>query len=472
MARRYNTGVPRLLLSVLAGLALALLFTASPVGVIVLAMAPVVAYVAARRLDRDERRVLFTIVGVALLARLVAILGLFALGIPEHNDLALGSLTGDQAYNVSRSLRTRDILRGFGGLTHYDYFVTTDEYGRTSYISLLTVVQYVFGPSPFGLRLLNALMFVTGAAILFRTLRPRFGLMASSLGMIVVVVLPSLFYASISVLKEPLYFLASSLCLAAAIGLGRRRSAGSWIGLAILVAVCIWILDDLRRGAVVLSLAGLACGVAIRVIGQTRWPLVTTAVLLIATLGAVAMVPPLQRRALAGISTAARQHSGHVFTRGHAYKLLDEGFYMNPVTPAASTIALTPWQASRFVARSAASFILTPLPWEARSLSERAYLPEHLLWYALILMLPFGVAEGWRRDAWATSMVIGFVLPMAAVLAMTNGNVGTLLRLRGLVTPYLAWVSMLGFCAVAEWCCARWRVMPGTTRVQPLGSGA
>jgi len=67
MARRYNTGVSRLLLSVLAGLALALLFTASPVGVIVLATAPAVAVVAARRLDRDDRRVLFTIFGVALL---------------------------------------------------------------------------------------------------------------------------------------------------------------------------------------------------------------------------------------------------------------------------------------------------------------------------------------------------------------------------------------------------------------------
>ena len=472
MARRYNTGVSRLLLSVLAGLALALLFTASPVGVIVLAMAPAVAVLAGHRLDRDERRVFFTIFGVALLARLVAVLGLLALGIPGHSDLALGSLTGDQAYNVSRSLRTRDILRGFGGLTHYDYFVTTDEYGRTSYITLLTVLQYVFGPSPFGLRLLNALMFVTGAAILFRTLRPRFGMLASSLGLVVVVVLPSLFYASISVLKEPLYFLASSACLAAAIGLGRRRPAMSWIALAALAAVCIWILDDLRRGAVVLSLAGLVCGVAIRVIGSTRWPLATVAALLIASLGVIAMVPSLQQRALTGISATAKQHSGHVFTRGHAYKLLDEGFYINPTTPAASTWVLTPWQAARFVARAAASFILTPLPWEARSLSERAYLPEHLLWYFLVLMLPFGVAEGWRRDPWATSMVIGFVLPMAAALAMTNGNVGTLLRLRGLVTPYIAWVSMLGFCVVAEWCCARWRDLPGMAPVQTLESGA
>ena len=32
-------------------------------------------------------------------------------------------------------------------------------------------------------------------------------------------------------------------------------------------------LDDLRRGAVILSVSGLACGVAIRALGATRRPL-------------------------------------------------------------------------------------------------------------------------------------------------------------------------------------------------------
>ena len=32
------------------------------------------------------------------------------------------------------------------------------------------------------------------------------------------------------------------------------------------------------------------------------------------------------------------------------------------------------------------------------------------------------------------------------LLALTNGNVGTLLRLRGLVIPYLVWISAVGFC--------------------------
>ena len=462
----------RLLLSVIGGLALALLFTASPLGVIVVALAPVAAVIAGRRLDRRDRQVLFTILSVAIVARLAVVIGLFVLAIPDLSNLGAGALTGDQAYNLTRSLRTRDILRGFGGLTHYDYFVATDEYGRTSYLGLLTVLQFIFGPSPFGLRLLNSLFFVAGAAILFRVLRPRFGLLPASLGLVVVLFLPSLFFASVSVLKESLYFLASSVCLAAAIGAGRTRHPAALIGLVALAAGCIWILDDLRRGAVILSVSGLACGVAIRAIGATRWPIAITAAGAVAALGVVAVVPSLQQRVLTGLTSAAKQHSGHVFTVGHAYKLLDDGFYMNPATPAASKILLTPWQATRFVARSVETFILTPLPWEARSVSERAYLPEHLLWYMLVLMLPFGIAEGWRRDPWATAMLIGFIVPTAVTLAMTNGNIGTLLRLRGLVTPYITWISALGLCVVADRLCAAWQgPVPSLHLDKPLESG-
>jgi hypothetical protein len=43
---------------------------------------------------------------------------------------------------------------------------------------------------------------------------------------------------------------------------------------------------------------------------------------------------------------------------------------------------------------------------------------------------------------------VGYALPTAIALALTNGNVGTLLRLRGLVVPYLLWISAVGFFAV------------------------
>src|SRR5262249_4047611 len=45
-------------------------------------------------------------------------------------------------------------------------------------------------------------------------------------------------------------------------------------------------------------------------------------------------------------------------------------------------------------------------------------------------------------------VLVGYALPTTAALALTNGNVGTLLRLRGLVIPYLLWISAVGFAAM------------------------
>jgi hypothetical protein len=95
-------------------------------------------------------------------------------------------------------------------------------------------------------------------------------------------------------------------------------------------------------------------------------------------------------------------------------------------------------------------FIVVPAPWQLQSARELAYLPEQIAWYGLVLLLPFGIAAGWRRDRLVTCMLVGYVAPTAVALALTNGNVGTLLRLRGLVVPFLAWVSAVGFCAALD----------------------
>ncbi len=444
----------RPLLTIGGGLLLAAAYTASPLGVLFLAAVPVVCMVAGRGLPPEERRILTAILATALAARLMAVLAMFVAGIPHHSDLAIGALSGDEAYNLGRALRIRDITLGFGG-SHYDYFVATDEYGRTSYLGLLTQMQLLFGPAPYGLRLVNALLFTAGAAILFRTVRPAFGAVPAFVGLVGVLFLPSVFYASVSLLKESLYFLATSTLLAASVRVLRTRTPLGILAALAVAGASVWVLDDLRRGAIVLAGTGIASGLMMFVAFHSRRRALVAAVAVALAAMVVVVQPSLRERALTGITGLAKTHTGHVFTVGHAYKLLDAGFYMNPATPAASSIVLTPPQAGRFVIRAVASFILTPLPWQAVSRGELVFLPEHLLWYVLLALLPFGLVAGWRRDALVTAVLIGFVLPTAAVLAFTNGNVGTLLRLRGLVTPYLMWIGTLGLCVIAESLLAR-----------------
>lgn len=433
------------LLSVGAGLVLAVLYSASPLTAWVVAAGLVFCSMAGRGLPPSERRLLVAVLAAALATR-VAFVGIrFLVDIPHHNDLSVGALAGDEAYYLSRALRARDIALGLAHTT-YDYFVATDEYGRTSYLGLLTALQVVFGPTPYSMRLLNALMFVAAATLLFRAVRPAFGALPAFTGLITILFLPSLFVSSVSLLKESLYFLAASALFTAFARAARGRRATDVAPAVALAVVCAFALNDLRRGAAVLTALGIGTGLAIRVVAVSRGRLIAAAgaCLLAGTL-ALAQ-PAIQSRVLDGVASAARAHAGHVFTVGHAYKLLDDGFYVHPQEPS----ALTGPQAARFVWRAAISFISTPLPWEMRSLSEQAFLPEHLLWYVMLVLLAPGVRAGWARDPFITSLLLGYALPTAAALAFTNGNVGTLLRLRGLVTPYLVWLSALGLCAVGE----------------------
>jgi len=86
----------------------------------------------------------------------------------------------------------------------------------------------------------------------------------------------------------------------------------------------------------------------------------------------------------------------------------------------------------------------------------------------LLALLPIGIVAGWRRDAATTAMMIGYLTPTSMILALTNGNVGTLVRLRGMVMVILVWVSALGLCAVLERVLARAsRVGVGWRRLDP-----
>jgi hypothetical protein len=444
-----------------AGLILGLLYASSPLFVVTMAGAAALLAAAGRDLAPDERRRIVVILGVAFAVRLLLIAALLVSNIPHLSDLGVGGLRGDDAYYLSRALRARDIMLGVTQ-GRYDYFVVSDEYGRTSYLQVLTFLQLVFGPVPYAVRALNSLLFVTGAYLLFRLCRPRFGATATAMALAVLLFLPSLLVSSISTSKEPTYFLVTAVLLTSAVAVIRHPGMSGKVSAAIIAIVCVWILDDLRRGALVLAISGLALAAVSRVLLETRRRAIGGLVAAGVVVVAIATQPPLRERLLDLTASVAKMHAGHVFTSGHAYKLLDEGFYMHPGTPAAWELQLTPVQAGRFLVRAAASFVVTPLPWEMMSLSELVFFPEHMLWLLMVLFVPIGAVAAWRRDATITACLLGFALPTAAVLAVTTGNVGTLLRLRGLVTPYLVWFAVLGALTACEWLLTR--PMPGAVR--------
>ena len=435
--------------AVLAGIAAGAFYTVSPLTAWCIALAAIVLTLAGRGLPAPERRALNIVLVTALVVRLAAIGALVVINTPMHDDESVGMLSGDEAYGLSRALRTRDVLTGVP-VTQYDHFVASDEYGRNSYMTLLTGIQMLFGPTPYSMRLLNTLLFTIAAILLFRVTRFAFGPLPAIGGLVVMLFLPTLFLWSMSLLKEPLYLFGTTLVITGAIGAVRAQTTASRVAAIAGAAAGLAIVSDLRPGAMPLALLGLGCGIAGLWLFSSAKRFVLTAALVVVAVFALMSQPSAQQRVTSALEAAAKTHTGHVFTVGHAYKLLDEGFYINPITPSASTMTLTAAEAARYVMRAAASFVTVPWPWQLASTRELVYLPEQTLWYVIVVLLPIGLVAGWRRDPVVTSLLAGYTLPTAAALALTNGNVGTLLRLRGIVIPYLIWLSAVGFCAALQ----------------------
>jgi hypothetical protein len=431
-------------LAAACGIVLALALTASPLTIVAIGLAVAVIATAGRGVPADERRALVILLAIGFGARLAVITGAFLAGLPHHSDVSVGGLSGDDAYYFDRAMRARDLMLGFAA-GKYDYFIVSDAYGQTSYLTLLTWMQVAAGPTPYGMRAINAVMYIAGAALLYRTVRTGFGSTPALIGLTLLLFLPSLFVWSISLLKESMFFLITATLIAAAARVFRAPRDSGTIALIVIAAVCVWLLDDLRRGGSVLAIAGLALALIARFLFARPSRVAIAAIIVAIVVTAAATSDAARQRFTRAATQAAQVHAGHVFTVGHAYKLLDAGFYMHPGTPEGLTFE----QSLRFVARAGASFLLTPLPWQVESRGELALLPEHVLWYVMLVLAPIGLVAGWRRDPLLTCMLAGYAIPTAVTLALTNGNVGTLLRLRALVTPQLAWIGALGLVAVA-----------------------
>jgi hypothetical protein len=128
-------------------------------------------------------------------------------------------------------------------------------------------------------------------------------------------------------------------------------------------------------------------------------------------------------------------------TPGFSYPLLEPHHYFDR---AYVLNHLPPVEAGRFAVKATWSYFAQPLPWQAQSRALLAYLPEQIVWYVMALLLPLGVVAGMRRDRPLTSMLVMHAAGAIVLVALTSGNIGTLIRHRSLAFPYLVWLSALG----------------------------
>lgn len=443
--RSMSPRLGRLTWSLTAGIALGTLATLSPLLLVATALAVLIVVSVRRHLPENEQCTVTTIVLAAIIARVVVVAALAVWSIPVASAQSGGVLFGDEGYLFERSLRTRDIVLGFS-VGKLDYMTVFDGYYDTKYSWWLAWLQTTFGPSPYAIRVVNGLLFVAAASVMYRLARRAFGATAAQWGLATLLFLPSLLFWSVSLLKDSVYFLLTTGALAAAVMVARGPRWSVRIGgLAALLGM-LWGLADLRPWATPLTVGGIAAGFAIRWTfhSKVRMGAALAGVLLAGAVTAASS--PLSTAVLETITWLSQQHIGHATTPGHAYRTLDDEFYPD-YQRALGGRPLKPAVAARYIARSAVAFVSVPLPWRLATPAELAYIPEQVVWYVIAAFGVVGLVAAYRRDATFTSLLVGYIVTMSAALALINGNVGTLVRLRGLVTRFVVWIAAVGLMA-------------------------
>lgn len=444
-----------------AGVVLGFSYTLSPLTVIVvLALVPLW-----RRVSRDlaprERQWLLALVSVAVVLRLAAIAGLF---LSADSDIPYANFFGDEEFFKRKTTWLRNVSMGIP-ISTADYQYAFDMVGESSYLQVLMYLQALLGLAPYGIHVLNAGLYLVAVLVLYRLTRIAFGGLAAQAGLALLLFLPSLFTWSVSALKEPLYFLAAALVVTGAWTAARARA--SWRPPAfVALAVGGVVLQTLREGGLALTVAGVVGGYLLSYVIQR--PRVLIGVCLAAPVVVLLAFtrPAVQERAWGFVHQAAEKHWGHVNTAGLTFKLMPPEFYEDRRAIQAMTVA----DVGRYTVRAVWAYVTVPVPWEIESRSALAFLPEQIVWYSVLMLLPLGIVAGFRRDPLLTSLLLAHGAAAAMMVALSGGNVGTLIRHRGLAMPYLAWLAGLGVVVAAQLLLAR---RPGVRPVtNQLGVGS
>ena len=390
-------------------------------------------------LDADDRRWVTGLLAAAVLLRVAAVAVLFI--ATNHDQTPFGIFFGDEAFYVRRAIWLRNVALDVPIHTA-DFIYAFDESGWTGHLYVLAFLQVLFGVSPYGVHLLSIALYMLGAVVLYRTVRPRFGRAPAITGLAVLLFLPSLFAWSISALKDPLYFLFTACSISWTLAMLRHPRWAVKILAAVGVVALVAVLQTIREQGGVLTGGGIVAGLLIASVVSRPRALIALMIALPLVTGAVLSRPQNQLQAYIAIQKAARNHWGHVETPGITYTLLEPRFYND--SSAISDMQFV--DTARYVVRAFERYVTVPLPWEVQSRVALLYLPEQIIWYLLVLLLPVGLVFSFQRDPSLAALLFGIAGVTVVVIAMTSGNVGTLVRHRSLAVPYLLWLSLTGVC--------------------------
>src|SRR5205823_2072688 len=147
------------------------------------------------------------------LLRVAMVAGLFLSTAHPGNVYVSFPFDGDGRSMKQRSAWLRNVWAGVPVPTAYAAVAFEREYASTSYLLVLAYLQLWIGVSPFGVHLFNIVLYTAGCVLLSRTFRRTYGPTVAFGGLVVSLLMPSLIFWSVSVMKESFQFFVTAVAL-------------------------------------------------------------------------------------------------------------------------------------------------------------------------------------------------------------------------------------------------------------------
>jgi hypothetical protein len=96
--------------------------------------------------------------------------------------------------------------------------------------------------------------------------------------------------------------------------------------------------------------------------------------------------------------------------------------------------------------------LLAPFPWTARTGEQFATIPEMLIWYVSILLAIVGFVVLLQRRDLRYAHGVAAIMGLTIVLSLISANVGTLVRSRAMLIPYVLLLTGVGI----DWALSRY----------------
>jgi len=431
----------KIFITILAGIILGFFLTFSPGGLFIIFLAFITILFIRRIPDSYERNFILKLFIFALLARFFfslvtmylatftdKILNYTSLGSPNYST---PYIIDDSGYYTLRAIFTADYWMGKPLDWYTREAIVKNAYGFSGFIYALAAFFYLFGYSPISSRLINCLLGSVTVILIYYIVKNIFGPKPARLSAILTAFFPSMFLWSITNLKDTSFIFIVYLMIWSIIKF-RISKKYYYIFIAIF---SIWLQFVIRSAYNELLLFNIGvfifyfCYLFIaNSIKRKKFyfliPLFfITILLLFFEIGKLNHILEFIKQKSFLI------HKGVISEGGSCYYLLPRELF--------NRTGINNLDFFNMIVKGWIHVLFEPFPWKISSLPMLSSLPQMIFWYILIFYSFLGMGISLRYNFNDSLILVLYLFVMVSILAVTGGNIGTIFRLREVITPTL-----------------------------------